>query len=502
MAMLSLLVTHVAAALSPSSPPVAADFLITSLPGLATPPTFKHYSGFMPLGDADGTHLFFWFVESQSSPADDPIVYWTNGGPGSSSVAYGFWTEHGPWRLAENGTKVVPYEYSWNKRANVVYVEQPSGVGLSWSANEAHYATNDEQAAGDNLLFLKAFFNVFPEFKTNGLYLTGESYGGHYVPQLSHKVLLDPAFSKDVNMKGFWIGNPGINSDWYYNVNEYAFLTFMWGHALLPQVAYTKASNACGWGTFLDISSCGVDFTKPSLACVAATHEAWKYLPSTWDPYDVLAPTCHDAESDSTAGDAFVAMTTPHMAALRAFHNRGAGSSAPIAYDPCIKNQTPLYMKRADVLAALHAESHPNPKWPGDRPGWKYGDEKEDVALLFPDFFANASEWKIAVVSGTADAAVPFVGTQRWLECLGRPVKTDWKDWFLNSDVAGAIKQFDRIDFVTVKGCGHTIPTYCPEAGFAILDNWLNDTWPATSKGQVWNSSRAGGARRRRGREL
>ena len=157
---------------------------------------------------------------------------------------------------------------------------------------------------------------------------------------------------------------------------------------------------------------------------------------------------------------------------------------------------------KGNVLAALHATSHPNPKWPGDRPGWKYGDEKEDVALLFPDFFANASEWKIAVVSGTADAAVPFVGTQRWLECLGRPVKTDWKDWFLNSDVAGAIKQFDRIDFVTVKGCGHTIPTYCPEAGFAILDNWLNDTWPATSKGQVWNSSRAGGARRRRGREL
>ena len=31
-------------------------------------------------------------------------------------------------------------------------------------------------------------------------------------------------------MKGFWIGNPGINSDWYYNANEYAFLTFMYNH--------------------------------------------------------------------------------------------------------------------------------------------------------------------------------------------------------------------------------------------------------------------------------
>jgi serine carboxypeptidase-like clade 2 len=73
------------------------------------------------------------------------------------------------------------YEYSWNKKASVLYVEQPSGVGLSWSADEAHHSTNDEQASADNLLFLKAFFEVFPSFKQNDFYVTGESYGGHYV---------------------------------------------------------------------------------------------------------------------------------------------------------------------------------------------------------------------------------------------------------------------------------------------------------------------------------
>lgn len=41
---------------------------------------------------------------------------------------------------------------------------------------------------------------------------------------------------------------------------------------------------------------------------------------------------------------------------------------------------------------------------------------------LFPRFFKEAPHWKIAVVSGTADAAVPFIGTQRELECLGRKV--------------------------------------------------------------------------------
>lgn len=47
-----------------------ADFEIASLPGLESPLGFKQYSGFMPLGDAAGTELFFWFVESQNSPGE------------------------------------------------------------------------------------------------------------------------------------------------------------------------------------------------------------------------------------------------------------------------------------------------------------------------------------------------------------------------------------------------------------------------------------------------
>ena len=64
------------------------------------------------------------------------------------------------------------------------------------------------------------------------------------------------------------------------------------------------------------------------------------------------------------------------------------------------------------------------------------GNEKEDIALLFPKFFKQAPHWKIAVVSGTADAAVPFLGTERWMECLSQPVLEDWKLWYMNEDVA------------------------------------------------------------------
>jgi serine carboxypeptidase-like clade 2 len=160
------------------------------------------------------------------------------GGPGSSSVAYGFWTEHGPFRLEKNPTngeaEPVLYNQSWNKIASVLYVEMPTGVGFSFSEDSSHYENiTDAEASHDTYHFLLAFFEVFPQFKPNDFYVTGkfvfvgfrfpicdsssspvpgESYGGHYVPTLSTRILDEP---NDINMKGFLVGNPGINSDWY-----------------------------------------------------------------------------------------------------------------------------------------------------------------------------------------------------------------------------------------------------------------------------------------------
>ncbi|KZV78395.1 alpha/beta-hydrolase, partial [Exidia glandulosa HHB12029] len=78
------------------------------------------YSGYV---DNEAKHLWFEFFESRTEPAKDDVVFWTNGGPGCSS-AVGLYMEHGPCLiLDESGPKRNPY--SWNEKANVLYIHQP-----------------------------------------------------------------------------------------------------------------------------------------------------------------------------------------------------------------------------------------------------------------------------------------------------------------------------------------------------------------------------------------
>lgn len=50
----------------------------------------------------------------------------------------------------------------------------------------------------NNYLALKEFFRLFPEYSKNQLFLTGESYGGIYIPTLAERVMEDQSLNLQV----------------------------------------------------------------------------------------------------------------------------------------------------------------------------------------------------------------------------------------------------------------------------------------------------------------
>ena len=72
--------------------------------------------------------------------------------------------------------------------ANMVFIEQPVGVGFSKANDGTQYG--DQQSAEANFKFVLGFFERYPEYKTNDFYISSESYGGHYMPTLG-KLLAD-----------------------------------------------------------------------------------------------------------------------------------------------------------------------------------------------------------------------------------------------------------------------------------------------------------------------
>lgn len=156
---------------------------VEALPGWAGELPSRHYAGYHTVDKAAGRHLYYYLVTSERSPSLDPVVAWLNGGPGCSSFD-GFVYEHGPFtfrKLPQSGSrhKVTLHRnpHAWSQAANILYVDSPAGVGLSYSRTPHDYHTNDTQTAADTHTFLRHFFKEFPEFRQNSFYISGKCHG-------------------------------------------------------------------------------------------------------------------------------------------------------------------------------------------------------------------------------------------------------------------------------------------------------------------------------------
>lgn len=226
---------------------------VASMPDMATFDTYPVYSGYLHVDDAK--HLHYMFIESQQDPSTDPLIIWFNGGPGCSSML-GFTQEHGPYKI-DSGTDVwTKNDWSWNKEANMLYIESPAGVGYSYCGGSGTLkecnSYSDPQSAADNLTAVLSFFDKFPEFGTNDLYISGESYAGIYVPYLTQSIdtyniaNADDATVFKPNLKGFMVGNGVTN--YTYDCTP-AFVEMGFWHSLYDTNMHDEMiANNCDYG--------------------------------------------------------------------------------------------------------------------------------------------------------------------------------------------------------------------------------------------------------------
>lgn len=463
---------------------------VTSLPGFSGTIPSKHYAGYVTVNETHGRELYYYFVESEFNPATAPVVLWLNGGPGCSSFD-GFIYEHGPFKFApatdaDSLPELTLNAYSWNKAANVLYVDSPAGVGFSYSKTRADYITGDLQTASDTHAFLLKWFQDFPEFQKNPFFITGESYAGIYVPTLSRNVAngIKAGVKPVINFKGYMVGN-GCTDDQF---DGDALVPFVHGMGLISDDMYKSVHKACN-GTY---------WNATDATCYAELNEVYKDVAQI-NIYDILEP-CYYSEGGSLRSNSRLPQSFrrlgesegPHQIRKRQFgrayplrlplqagrvptwpslsHSLFESEDVPCTDDRIANN----WLNNPSVRSAIHA------KPAADIGPWELCTNNiifyHDAGSMIPIHRElTTSGYRALIYSGDHDMCVPYTGSEAWTASLGYKVTDKWRAWFVGRQVAGFTQGYaNNLTFATIKGAGHTVPEYKPVEALAFFKRFLS----------------------------
>ncbi|KAL1563524.1 Serine carboxypeptidase 24 [Salvia divinorum] len=417
---------------------------ITALPGQPAV-NFSQYSGYVTVNQEEGRALFYWLTEAAVDPHTKPLLLWLNGGPGCSSVAYGASEEIGPFRINKNGSSLYLNEYSWNTVANILFLESPAGVGFSYTNTSSNLEdSGDERTAEDALVFLKRWMDRFPQYKSREFYLAGESYAGHYVPQLANKIYDYNHQSSQpiINLKGFIVGNADIDSKYDY----IGTVNYWWSHSLTSDRTYN-----------LLLKSCNNSFKNPSQKCQDILRYADQEIGKI-NQYSIYTEACNETQGGGRS---------KHFLQ----HKRDAHFTG---YDPCTESYAEIYYNRPDVQKALHANTTAIPyEWTACSDPL-FNNWKDSPASMLPVYTKLiAAGLRIWVFSGDTDAVVPVTATRLSLSHLDLTIKTPWYPWYAGGKVGGWTEVYDGLTFATVRGAGHEVPLFQPSRAFKVIESFL-----------------------------
>lgn len=380
------------------------------LPGQNFDVDFAHYSGYIPVGDNLERELFYWFFEAVDNPLSKPVVIWLQG------------------------------------VANILFLESPVGTGFSYSNISSDVFNNgDKRTASDSLAFLLRWFDRFPQFKGNDLYITGESYAGHYIPQLSQAIMKynSKRSENTINFKGFMVGN-GLTDAYEDHLGVFEY---MWVTGLISDPTYKRLNLICHYQPFLHLSE----------QCDNLLNIVSEELGNI-DIYSVYTPSC-TAQFDLSS----------HL--LKRLH-----AKAGDAYDPCTLDHAAVYFNLPEVQKALHVDPRKAPRqWQTCNRvifnNWK--DSANSVLEIYQELINSIRLW---VFSGDTDTVIPVTSTRYSINALNLSTVSPWRAWYDGGQVGGWTQEYEGLTFVTVRGAGHEVPKFRPKKALILFKSFLSGT--------------------------
>lgn len=430
--------------ITPSSSSSLENDKITSLPGQPSV-NFQQYAGYIAVDAEKQRNLFYYLVEAEANPASKPLVLWLNGGPGCSSVGAGAFTENGPFR--PSGDVLLKNDYSWNKEANMLYLESPVGVGFSYSANESFYDTlDDEKTASDNLVFLQNWLAKFPEYKDRDLLITGESYAGHYIPQLANLILRSTLKS---NLKGVAIGNPLLEFNTDFNSRG----EFLWSHGLISDSTYGLFQTVCNYSQIRRQAQKG--FLSPP--CSLVNSQMRSEIGEFVDYYDITLDVC----LPSLSRQAYL------LAKLD-----------DVKVNVCQEDETTKYLNRKDVQNSMHAQLIGATQWGICSDVITYNLDGLEVPTIPLLGTLTKAGVRVLIFSGDQDSVVPLIGTRLLVKNLAKELGLNttvpYRFWLQDKQVGGWTEAYgDILTYATVRGAAHEAPFSQPARSLVLFSSFV-----------------------------
>nr|POE52783.1 serine carboxypeptidase-like 1 [Quercus suber] len=511
---------------------VAPQSIINSLPGFSGDLPFKLETGYVGVGKSDEVQLFYYFIESERSPEDDPLVLWLTGGAGCSGFS-GLVYEMGPLsfdyaKSKSNSPKLMLNPYSWTKVANIIFVDAPVGTGFSYAKSSEGYNISDTLGVAELYEFLQKWLKVHPKFLTNSLYVMGDSYSGITIPILVQKISDGNEIGQELrmNLKGYVIGNPLTNT----NDDLNARIPFAHLKTLISDELYESTKNNCK-GEYRNVdpnNAACVDDLGIYTECTEKINTAQILEPtcqllspkprtrvSKWDPdtlvedsVDLLRSITHLPEPRAWCREynyLYSYIWANDKTVQKALRIREGSINEWVRCNLTLANTYDY-----DVSSSLNYHRNLIKKgyeeynylysyiWANDKTVQKAlrireGSINEWVRCNLTlantyDYDVSSSlnyhrnlikkGYEVLIYSGDHDMVIPYIATHAWIDSLNLTIAHDWRPWFVDGQIAGFTMQYTSkkycLTFATVKGAGHTAPEYKPNECLAMIDRWLS----------------------------